>query len=82
VEKQNVTLSLPVNLLRKFRVVAAKRNISMSTLMTSVLTKEILDDDDHDIRVKRAIERMKNAPRRGVGDNITWSREEVHDRVR
>jgi len=82
VEKQNVTLSLPVDLLQKVRVMAAKRNVSMSSLMTSAISKLILSEDDYDARAKRAIERMKNAPNRGVGDKITWTREEVHDRVR
>ena len=81
-EKQNVTLSLPVGLLQKLRVMAAKRNVSMSSLMTSAISKLILSEDDYDARAKRAIERMKNAPNRGVGDKITWTREEVHYRVR
>jgi metal-responsive CopG/Arc/MetJ family transcriptional regulator len=82
VEKQNVTLSLPKGLLQKLRVMAAKRNVSMSSLMTSAITKMILDEDDSDMRARRMIERMKNAPNRGIGDNITWTREETHERVR
>jgi metal-responsive CopG/Arc/MetJ family transcriptional regulator len=82
VEKQNVTLSLPVELLQKLRVMAAKRNVSMSSLMTSAITKKILDEDDYDARGKRLIERMKNATDRGTGGKITWTREELHERVR
>ena len=54
----------------------------MSSLMTSAISKMILDDDDYDARAKRAIDRMKNSPARGVGDKITWTREEIYDRVR
>jgi metal-responsive CopG/Arc/MetJ family transcriptional regulator len=82
VEKQNVTLSLPVELLQKLRVMAAKRNVSMSSLMMSAISKKILDEDDYDERAKRAIERMKNATDRGTGGKITWTREELHERVR
>jgi hypothetical protein len=81
-EKRNVTLSLPTPLLKKFKVIAAKRNVSMSSLMEVAISKMILDDDDYDMRAKRAIERMRNSPGRGVGDNITWTREEIYDRVR
>jgi metal-responsive CopG/Arc/MetJ family transcriptional regulator len=81
-EKRNVTLSLPVDLLQKLRVMAAKRNVSMSSLMTGAISKTILDEDDTEIRTKRMIERMKKSPGRGVGDNITWKREEIYDRVR
>ena len=57
---------------------AAKRNLSMSHLAESAISKMILDADSYDARAKRAIERMKNAPNRGVGE-ITWSREELYD---
>ena len=81
-EKRNVTLSLPEPLLQKLRVMAAKRNVSMSSLMTSAISKMILNEDDYDARAKRAIERMKNATDRGTGGKITWTREELHERVR
>lgn len=81
-EKQNVTLSLQVDLLQKLRVMAAKRNVSMSSLMASAITKKILDEDDYDVRAKRAIQRMRNATDRGTGGKITWTREELHERVR
>ncbi|HVV47107.1 MAG TPA: hypothetical protein VHC72_17970 [Bryobacteraceae bacterium] len=81
-EKRNVTLSLPEPLLRKFRVIAAKRSTSMSSLMEGAISKMVLEDDDYDERVKRMVERMRNSPARGIGDKITWTREELHERVR
>jgi predicted DNA-binding protein len=81
-EKRNVTLSLPVDLLQKLRVMAAKRNVSMSSLMAGAISKTILDADDYDVRAKRAIERMRKATDRGIGGKITWTREELHERVR
>jgi hypothetical protein len=82
-DKQNVTLSLPAPLLKKLRVVAAKRNTSMSRLMEGAISKLVLDDDDdYEARHKRMIERMKNAPGRGLGDNFTWDRNEQYERVR
>lgn len=80
-EKQNVTLSLPKPLLQKLRVSAAKRNVSMSSLMEFAVSKMLLSEDDYDARGKSLIERMKNSPGRGVGGKITWTREEVHERV-
>jgi hypothetical protein len=82
VEKRNVTLSLPEPLLQKLRVVAAKRNSSMSGLMENAIYKLLETDDAYDMRAKRLIERMKNAPGRGIGGKITWTREEIHDRIR
>ena len=77
-----MTLSLPVELLKNFRVMAATRNVSMSSLMEGAILKMVLDEDDSDARTKRMVERMRNAPGRGIGGKITWTREETYDRVR
>lgn len=69
-----------MDLLQKVRVMAAKRNVSMSSLMTGAITKKIFDEDDYDARGKRLIERMKNATDRGTGANFRWTREELHQR--
>jgi hypothetical protein len=82
VEKRNVTLSLPEDLLTKFRVLAATRNVSMSSLMESAITKLVTDADDTELRTKRMVERMRNSTVRGPGDNIPWTRDEIYDRVR
>jgi len=82
VEKQNVTLSLPSSLMKKFRVLAAKRDTSMSQLMEGAILKMVQDEDDYDVRAKRMIESMKNSTVRGPGDNIPWTRDEIYDRVR
>jgi len=80
-EKQNVTLSLRKELLQKLRVSAAKRNVSMSSLIESAVSKMLLDEDDYDFRAERAIDRMKNAKNLGSAGKITWTREELHERV-
>ena len=81
-EKQNVTLSLPAPLLKKLKVVAAKRNTSMSRLMEGAISKMVLDDDDLDERAKRMVERMRKSPARGFGDTFPWDRNEQYERVR
>jgi hypothetical protein len=54
----------------------------MSGLMENAIQKLLETDDDYDIRAKRMIERMRNAPARGIGGKITSPREELHDRIR
>lgn len=81
-EKQNVTLSLPVDLLQKLRISAAKRNTSMSSLLENAAYKMLEGEDNRETRTKRMIERMRKSPGRGPGDNIPWTREELHERVR
>lgn len=78
---RNITISLPEDLLRKFRVYAAERDQSMTELLANAITKMIADGPDVEERTRRMIERMENAPARGSGE-ITWKREDLYDRVR
>ena len=76
----NVTLSLPDVLLRRFRVYAASRNQSMTSLMAEAI-RDILERDRHAIRARRRfLDRIRNAPDRGTGGRISWTRDELHER--
>jgi len=79
-EHQNVTLSLPEPLLRRFRVYAAKQNQSMSSLMVEAI-RALTDQDEQAGQARRRfLERIRNAPDRGTGGTIRWSRDELHER--
>jgi len=80
VRHQNVTLSLPVSLLRQFRVYAAEQNQSMSRVAAEAIRKLVDQDDKRERAKQRIIARLQNPPGRGVGDTITWTREETHQR--
>jgi hypothetical protein len=78
--RQNVTLSLPEPLLRKFRVYAAQRSQSMTSLMADAI-RALMDHDEQNAKAKRRfLERIRNAPDRGTGGSIQWSRDELHER--
>jgi len=77
---KNVTFSLPEALLRRFRIYAASRNQSMTSLMTEAI-RAIMDRDSDSVKAKRRfLERIQRAPDRGTGGVIRWSREELHER--
>lgn len=79
-QHRNVTLSLPEPLLRRFRVYAAARNESMTSVMAEAI-RTLMDRDEQASRMKRRlIERMRNAPDRGTGGVIRWTRDELHER--
>ena len=79
-ELSNVTLSLPESLLRRFRVFAAARNQSMSSLMTLAI-RDLIEQDAQTQRAKRRfLERIQNAPDRGTKGKIQWTRDELHER--
>jgi len=79
-DSQNVTLSLPESLLRRFKVHAAERNQSMTALMTEAI-RTLIERDEHAAAAKRRfLARIRNAPARGTQGRIGWSREELHER--
>ena len=77
---KNVTLSLPESLLRRFRIYAASRNQSMTSLMTEAI-RTLIEQDEQSAKAKRRfLDRIQNAPDRGTGGKISWTREELHER--
>jgi hypothetical protein len=75
--RANLTLQLDAEVIRRARIVAAKRGTSVSALAAAQLV-ELVDDEE---RVEQARERAeailkKAAPRGGR----SWTREELHDR--
>jgi hypothetical protein len=79
-EQINVTLSVPETLLRRFRVFAAARNQSMSSLMTVAIRQMIEQDAQTGKAKRRFLERIRNAPDRGANGVIAWTRDELHER--
>ncbi|MGA2184151.1 MAG: hypothetical protein ABSH47_14095 [Bryobacteraceae bacterium] len=77
---KNVTLSLPEPLLRRFRVYAAARNESMTSVMAEAIRALMERDEQTAAMNRRFLERIRNAPDRGTGGSIRWSREELHER--
>jgi len=77
---QNVTLSLPKAMLRRFRVYAAARNRPMTSVMTEAI-QTLLDNEERTEKAKRRfLERIRNAPDLGTRGVITWTGDEIHER--
>ena len=77
--RQNVTLSLPQPLLRRFRVYAARRNQSMTKLMTEAIKRIIDEGNAGDAAKRRFLARIRNAPDRDTHGVIPWTRNELHE---
>ena len=76
----NVTLSLPDALLRRFRIYAATRNQSMTSLATRAI-RDLMERDQQTAAARRRfLGRIRNAPDRGTGGTIGWTRDELHER--
>jgi len=75
--RANLTLQLDAEVIKRARIVAAKRGTSVSALAATQL-KELVDEDE---RVELARERaeaiLKKATPRG---GRSWTRDDLHDR--
>jgi len=74
----NITLTMPPELLRQAKVLAAQRDTSVSGLVATLLSSAIgLTDDDAVIWEREAAAMEADTMQIGT---IDWSRDEVHAR--
>ncbi|MEW6410737.1 MAG: DUF6364 family protein [Nitrospirota bacterium] len=78
--RQNVTLSLPKSLLKKAKVVAAKKEKSLSELLKEALEEKVREDIDYKNARQRQSRLLKMGLDLGTEGHITISREELHAR--
>jgi hypothetical protein len=79
-DKQNITLSLPKDLLRKAKQLALDRQLSLSGLMVQLLHDVVRHEEEYEQARLRSIERMRQGYALGTNGVISWSREELYDR--
>ena len=59
--KQNITISVDTELLRKAKVLAARRNTSVSRLLADELDAKVLRERDYERAKRAALDLMQNA---------------------
>jgi hypothetical protein len=79
-ERQNVTLSIPKDVLRKAKVEAVRRNTSLSGLLTQLVTDAVERQDEYEIAMQRQLSWLRKGLDLGNNGRITWTREELHER--
>ncbi|MCJ7704089.1 MAG: BrnA antitoxin family protein [Desulfobacterales bacterium] len=75
--KQNITLSLDRDFLKKVKVLAAKRDISVTRLLAEELTKIVHEDDQYESSKRRALARLKKGFH--LGGLTFTTRDELHE---
>ena len=76
--KQNITLSVEKELLKKAKLMAAKKETSVTKLLTEQLAKMVSEDEQYDLSKKRALAILKKGFH--LGGCIIAKREELHER--
>ena len=79
-ERQNVTLSLPKDLLKKAKTLAVKKERSLSNLLRETLEEKVKEETGYQRAKKRQIALMGKGVNLGTKGKITISREELHER--
>jgi hypothetical protein len=79
-EMQNITLSLPKNTLSKVKLLAVKRNTSVSRLLNQALEQLVAQEDAYLRARRRHLRWLEKAPDLGTGGQILTPRDELHER--
>ncbi len=78
--QRNITLTLDDGLIHKVRVLAARRNRSVSALLREELSRLVTEDEEYETAKRAALERLARGTHLGGGP--LPSRDELHDRAR
>ncbi|MEI9479951.1 MAG: DUF6364 family protein [Deltaproteobacteria bacterium] len=76
--KRNITLSLDRDLIKKAKVISARRMVSVSQLLSNEVTRIIDEDEGYEENRKLALSLLEVGYH--LGGAITGTREELHER--
>jgi len=76
-KKQNITLSLPKEILKKGKSLAAKKGISLNELLRELLQQSAENAEGYRRASDRQIKQMKKGIALGTEGKIAWTRDEL-----
>ena len=80
-DTQNITLSLPKEVLLKVELIAMERQTSVSALLTQMLEMLIQQEEAYAHAQRRNLHRLERGIDLGTDGQISTSREELHERL-
>lgn len=80
VERQNLTLSLPKEIVREVKILAARRDTSISGLMVEKLEEVVDEEKGYQTARGRSLRRLRKVFDLGTGGEASWTRDESHER--
>jgi len=76
--KQNITLSVEKEIIRKGKVIAARNDASISRMLSDLLKSMVENDARYEAAKRSALQSLKKAVH--LGGKITWKREDLYER--
>jgi hypothetical protein len=80
VEKQNITLSLPKELLLKVKLIAVQRGTSVSSLLAQTLANLVQQEDAYAHAKRRHSQWLEQGADLGTCGQILTQRDKLHER--
>ena len=79
-EQRNLTLKLDADLYKEVKVLAAKRDTSISALVADKLTELVEEESGYAAAQVRALSLLEQGFALGTKGKVTWSRDALHER--
>lgn len=79
-QKRNVTLSMPTELIRKAKALAVSRETSLSELLRESLEEKVSEATGYRQAMNRQLRVLKTGFDLGLKGKISWSRDSLHER--
>ncbi len=79
-EQRNVTVSLPVELLREVRHMAVDRGVSLSRFIALLLEQQVEERQHYEAARDRQVSLLRLGLPLGTQGRVVWSRGELHER--
>jgi plasmid stability protein len=76
--KQNITLSLEKETVKKGKVIAARKDTSVSRMLSDLLRSMVENDERYEAAKRSAMQLLKKGIH--LGGKITWKREDLYER--
>ena len=80
-ETQNITLSLPREVLVRVKVIAARRQTSVSRMLTQMLERLVQQENTYERASRRHVQRLEEGMDLGTRGDVLTGRDELHERV-
>jgi hypothetical protein len=81
-ETRNITLTMPKDLLLKVKLLAVKRETSVSGLLTQTLERLVYQEDAYTHARQRHLQWLEEGADLGTNGQIQTTRDELHERAR
>lgn len=78
-DKQNITLALPKDILRKVKIIAVHEGTSVSGLLTRILKELVSREEGYQTAQRSHLSTLEGGIDLGTEGTARWTREELHE---